>query len=175
LPDSLSPRFGSVNARASEAPLFITHQCAEDPHRRWRGQRPLARGRPSEDCEVRFLDDDGNDVPLGDGEIAPRAPFQMRGYLDDDELTTTFLPGGFMRTRGVEDVLAAHPKVRGVPVVGIPNEKWGEAIAGFVALRPASPPSPARGLPATRPATRARLTRKTLAPVSGCRAAPCRG
>jgi non-ribosomal peptide synthetase component E (peptide arylation enzyme) len=65
--------------------------------------RLLACGRPSEDCEIRLVDADANDVAPGQsGEIARRAPFQMKGYLDEPELNeATFLPGGFMRTRDV--------------------------------------------------------------------------
>jgi acyl-CoA synthetase (AMP-forming)/AMP-acid ligase II len=45
--------------------------------------------------------------------------------------------GGYnVYPREVEDVLAAHPKVRQVVVVGLPDEKWGEAVAAFVALKP---------------------------------------
>jgi non-ribosomal peptide synthetase component E (peptide arylation enzyme) len=41
-------------------------------------------------------------APGEGGEIALRAPFQMKGYLDEPELNAaTFLPGGFMRTRDV--------------------------------------------------------------------------
>ena len=44
--------------------------------------------------------------------------------------------GGYnVYPREVEDVLAAHPHVREVVVVGIPDDKWGEAVAAFVALR----------------------------------------
>jgi acyl-CoA synthetase (AMP-forming)/AMP-acid ligase II len=33
-------------------------------------------------------------------------------------------------------VVAAHPGVREVVVVGIPDDRWGEAVAAFVALKP---------------------------------------
>ncbi|MEA2860196.1 MAG: hypothetical protein QOC72_2235 [Methylobacteriaceae bacterium] len=162
------PRFLQYYGQ-TEAPLFITHLRAEDHIGAGAEARLLACGRPSEDCEIRLVDADGNDVAPGEsGEIALRAPFQMKGYLDEPELNAaTFLPGGFMRTRDVgrfddddylflvdrtsdmivsggynvyprevEDVVAAHPGVREVVVVGIPDDKWGEAVAAFVALKP---------------------------------------
>ncbi|XSC47565.1 class I adenylate-forming enzyme family protein [Bradyrhizobium sp. RDT10] len=47
--------------------------------------------------------------------------------------------GGYnVYPREVEDCLAAHPSVREVVVVGLPDDKWGEVVTAFVALRPGS-------------------------------------
>jgi len=44
----------------------------------------------------------------------------------------------------VEDVLAAHPGVAEVALIGVPDQKWGEAPLAVVAPRdPAAPPTPA--------------------------------
>ena len=44
----------------------------------------------------------------------------------------------------VEDVLAAHPKVAEVAVIGVPDEKWGEAtVAVIMPHAPGDPPSAA--------------------------------
>ena len=36
----------------------------------------------------------------------------------------------------VERVLAQHPAVREVGIIGMPSEKWGEEVTAIVALRP---------------------------------------
>jgi len=38
----------------------------------------------------------------------------------------------------IEDVLHAHPAVLEAAVVGVPDERWGEACAAFVVLREGS-------------------------------------
>ena len=42
----------------------------------------------------------------------------------------------------VEQVLAAHPEVGEVVVVGVPDAKWGEAVAAVVVPRPGANPAP---------------------------------
>ncbi|TRD21636.1 AMP-binding protein [Palleronia caenipelagi] len=53
--------------------------------------------------EVRLLDDDGNDVPLGEaGELAIRGPQVMSGYWQKDEANAkSFTPDGFFLTGDV--------------------------------------------------------------------------
>lgn len=161
------PRFAQYYGQ-SEAPIFITRLTKEDHVGPKAEQRLAACGRPSIDCEVKLVDEDGDPVPEGEaGEIALRTPFAMKGYYNAPELNAQmFLPGGWLRTRDVgrfdedgylylvdrtsdmivtggynvyprevEDALAAHPAVREVVVVGLPDDKWGEAVAAFVALR----------------------------------------
>ena len=85
----------------TEAPLFIARLDKEDHV--GSEQRLLACGRPSVDCELRLIDDKGDDVPAGEqGEIALRAPFVMKGYFNAPELNAaTFVEGGWLRTRDV--------------------------------------------------------------------------
>jgi fatty-acyl-CoA synthase len=94
------PRFVQYYGQ-TEAPLFITTLDKQDhagPERRL-----LACGRPSVDCEIRLIDDKGNDAAPGEqGEIALRAPFAMKGYLNAPDLNAAmFVEGGWLRTRDV--------------------------------------------------------------------------
>jgi fatty-acyl-CoA synthase len=63
--------------------------------------------------------------------------FDVDGYLYlVDRTSDMIVSGGYnVYPREVEDVLAAHPAVREVVVVGLPDDKWGEAVTGFVVLR----------------------------------------
>ena len=49
--------------------------------------------------ELRLLDDDGNDVPLGElGEITVKSPANMRCYLNKPEATAKTMQDGWLRT-----------------------------------------------------------------------------
>lgn len=49
--------------------------------------------------ELRFVDDDGQDVPQGEvGEITVKSPANMRCYLDDEAATKAALQDGWLRT-----------------------------------------------------------------------------
>lgn len=161
------PRFIQYYGQ-TEAPLFITRLGKEDHVGPNADMRMAACGRPSIDCEIRLVNENGVDVAPGEaGEIVVRAPFGMKGYDQAPELNAeTIMPGDWIRTRDVgrfdqdgylylidrtsdmivtggynvyprevEDALSAHPAVREVVVVGIPDDKWGEAVAAFVSLR----------------------------------------
>ncbi|GAB46985.1 fatty acyl-CoA synthetase [Mobilicoccus pelagius] len=62
------------------------------------------------------------------------------GYLTIvDRVRDVINTGGVLvAPREVEDVLYAHPAVAEVAVVGIPDDKWGEAVYAFVVPRPGS-------------------------------------
>ena len=85
----------------TEAPLAICNlQKAE--HAGASPERLLSCGRPSVDCELRVVDEAGEDLAAGEpGEIALRAPFAMTGYTDPELNGSAFLPGGWLRTRDV--------------------------------------------------------------------------
>lgn len=161
------PRFVQYYGQ-TEAPLAICvldkqAHVGEGAEARWG-----ACGRPATDCEIRLIDEAGKDVKPGEpGEVALRAPFRMKGYLEADALNAeTILPGDWLRTRDigrwddegylhlidrtsdmivtggynvypreVEDILTAHAAVRECAVVGLPDDRWGEVVTAFVAVR----------------------------------------
>ncbi len=66
------------------------------------------------------------------------------GYLDEDgylflldRSKDLIISGGEnIYPREVEEVLARHPAVREVTVIGVPDSQWGEAVKAVVALQP---------------------------------------
>jgi long-chain acyl-CoA synthetase len=42
----------------------------------------------------------------------------------------------------VESAIYGHPDVAEVAVIGVPDEKWGEAVKAVVALKPGASPDP---------------------------------
>ena len=147
----------------TEAPLAICALSKQD-HVGADAARLLSCGRPAVECEIRLVDEQGEDVAAGEpGEIVLRAPFAMKGYTDP--AIEAFLPGRWLRTRDVgrfdeqgyltlvdrtsdmivtggynvyprevEDVLSGHPAVAQVAVVGLPDDVWGEAVTAFAVL-----------------------------------------
>jgi fatty-acyl-CoA synthase len=61
-----------------------------------------------------------------------------RGYLYIvDRKKDMIVSGGFnIFPREVEDVLSSHPDVAMAAVIGVPHEKWGEAVAALVVAKP---------------------------------------
>ncbi len=73
------------------------------------------------------------------------------GVLDDDGLLTIvdrakdiIVTGGEnVASREVEDVIAEHPAVARVAVVGVPDDRWGEAVCAVLVLRAGADRDPA--------------------------------
>lgn len=62
-------------------------------------QRATTDGIPCPGTEVRIVDEEGNDLPLGhDGEIVTRGPELFIGYTDPQLDLENFLPGAWFRT-----------------------------------------------------------------------------
>jgi long-chain acyl-CoA synthetase len=118
-------------------------------------------GVPLPNTRLKIIDDDGQEVPLGQpGEIAIQGPQVMAGYWQrPDETAKVMLPDGWFKSgdigimdaRGyfkivdrkkdmilvsgfnvypneVEDVVASLPGVLECAVIGVPDDKSGEAV-----------------------------------------------
>jgi len=79
---------------SSEHPV-ITSGTPDDPA----AKRAATDGRIMPGSEIRVLDDDDGEVPVGiDGEIVSRGPELMLGYTDPRLDVESHLPGGWFRT-----------------------------------------------------------------------------
>ena len=69
--------------------------------------------------------------------------FDDEGYLYIvDRTKDMVITGGFnVFPREVEDVISTHPAVNMVMVIGVPDDKWGEAVKAVVVLHPDHAPS----------------------------------
>lgn len=78
---------------------------------------------------------------LHTGDIARK---DERGYMFIlDRKKDMIVSGGFnVFPREIEDVLSEHSDVAMVAVVGIPDEKWGEAVTAIIVPREGSNPNP---------------------------------
>jgi fatty-acyl-CoA synthase/long-chain acyl-CoA synthetase len=99
-------RFGPVFMQLygqSEAPNFITRLPREahvtDPAH---AQRLRSCGQPTAMCEVRIVDEEGNDCPRGkEGEVVARTAYTMTGYHRLPEATDRALRDGWLYTGDV--------------------------------------------------------------------------
>jgi len=109
--------------------------------------RPVSQGEPGEICVSGPLLADGywklpdetsrtfKDGWLHTGDMA-REDADGFWYIVD-RVKDMIVTGGFnVFPREVEDVIAEHPAIAQVCVVGAPDEKWGEAVTAVVVLRP---------------------------------------
>ena len=78
---------------------------------------------------------------LHTGDMATR---DADGYLYIvDRKKDMIISGGFnVFPREIEDVLISHPDVAMAAVIGIPDERWGEAVTALVVGRPGTHPDP---------------------------------
>jgi long-chain acyl-CoA synthetase len=129
---------------------------------------PGSIGRPVPGIELRLVDENGDDVLVGDsGEIWIRGENIFAGYLHDPEATARVLSrDGWLRTGDiavvdedghlymvdrakdliivsgfnvfpaeVEGVLASHPDIAEVTVIGTAHPHTGEAVRAYVVAR----------------------------------------
>lgn len=128
-------------------------------------KRLTSIGRACLGYETKVVDDEGKGVGLGGiGELAVRGGGVAKGYWNKPEATDfkdgwwysgdivqidedgyyyvidrkkdMVLTGGMnVYPREVEDVIASHPAVNLVSVIGVPDEKWGESVKAVVVLK----------------------------------------
>jgi fatty-acyl-CoA synthase len=78
---------------------------------------------------------------LHTGDVAIRAPDGILRIVDRKK--DMIVTGGFnVYAREVEDVLVEHPQVRQAAVIGVPDEKWGEAVKAVVVTEPGASIAP---------------------------------
>lgn len=72
---------------------------------------------------------------LHTGDVAVRSPDGFLRIVDRKK--DMIVTGGFnVYAREVEDVLVEHPLVRQAGVIGVPDDRWGEAVKAIVVLEP---------------------------------------
>lgn len=128
-----------------------------------------AVGLPGPLTRVRLVDDNGADVPVGsEGEVIVHGPNVIAGYWNRDDVSLKqdgwmhtgdvgradadgyitivdrrkdmFISGGEnVYPVEVESVLAHHPAIREVAVIGVPDPRWGEVGRAFIVLAPDQP------------------------------------
>jgi fatty-acyl-CoA synthase len=72
------------------------------------------------------------------------------GYMDEDgyvyihdRVKDMIISGGEnVYPAEVESAIYGHPDVADVAVIGVPDEKWGEAVKAMVVLKPDAKPNP---------------------------------
>jgi acyl-CoA synthetase (AMP-forming)/AMP-acid ligase II len=99
--DLLGPRLSQIYGQG-EAPMTITGLSkahhAEQDHPRWE-ERLGSTGIARTDVEVRVVDGEDRDVPIGEsGEIVARGDVVMAGYWRDEAATAHTLRGGWLHT-----------------------------------------------------------------------------
>jgi long-chain acyl-CoA synthetase len=141
------------------APVLTTTLCSPQP-------KPGSIGRPIPGVELRLVDETGLEVEEDDpGEVVVRGDNVFSGYWPDgaggrdaegwfrtgdvayadadgdlflvDRVRDLILVSGFnVYPREVEDVIATHPQVAEVAVVGVPHPYTGETVRALVVPRP---------------------------------------
>jgi acyl-CoA synthetase (AMP-forming)/AMP-acid ligase II len=128
-------------------------------------RRLTSIGRACLGYETKVVDEEGNPVAAGGiGELAVKGGGVAQGYWNQPEASDfrdgwwysgdlvrvdeggfynvvdrkkdMILTGGMnVSPREVEDVIATHPAVNLVSVIGVPDEKWGEAVKAVIVLK----------------------------------------
>ncbi|ABQ68269.1 AMP-dependent synthetase and ligase [Rhizorhabdus wittichii RW1] len=80
-----------------------------------------------------------------------------------DRKKEMIITGGFnVYSREIEDVIAELPEISAVAVIGVPDDKWGEAVKAVVVARPGEQVDPARLIELVRARKGAHQAPKTV-------------
>jgi fatty-acyl-CoA synthase/long-chain acyl-CoA synthetase len=84
----------------TECPQIVMTMSMDDHEKAMTNPKLLSScGKPSQMASVRIVDDNGNEVPTGEvGEIIVNAPFTMKGYLNNPDLTASVMRDGWLHT-----------------------------------------------------------------------------
>jgi len=121
-------------------------------------------GRPCLSSEAKVMRADGSDAPDDEvGELLIRGPLVFQGYWNNEAETRaaivdrkkdSIITGGLnVYPAEVESALLELDGVLECAAYGVPDEKWGEAVAASVVLAPGSATTPARSGPPCAPAS----------------------
>jgi acyl-CoA synthetase (AMP-forming)/AMP-acid ligase II len=160
--DVFFPFYGMAESYSSGMVLRREEQFSEGTEQQLR--HLLSAGKPMVQIQVRVVGEDGSDVSRDNetpGEIWMREYFRMPeetaavragewlktgdiAVVDDEGFVTIvdrskdiIITGGInVYSRDVEEALHAHPGVAAAAAIGVPHDRWGEAIHGVVVLVP---------------------------------------
>lgn len=123
-------------------------------------------GRINANCELKLVDNEGNEVPTGEvGEAIVRSSMVFKGYIKNEELNKKVFTNGWFHTEDlmrrdnagfyylvdrkkdmiktggenvyaqeVEDVLRSHPCIFDCALIGVEDDRFGEAVAAAIIL-----------------------------------------
>lgn len=102
--DLLGPKLVQIYGQG-EAPMTITglprHIYVDRDHPKWE-QRIASTGFPRTDVEVRVVDENGTDLPVGEpGEVICRGDIVMAGYWNNPDATASAIRDGWLWTGDV--------------------------------------------------------------------------
>ncbi|MDA7946442.1 MAG: AMP-binding protein [Hyphomicrobiaceae bacterium] len=127
--DVLGPKFVQIYGQG-ESPMTITalsrELVADRAHPRWR-ERAASVGLPHSCVQVRVVDADGNDVPVGEvGEILVQGATVMGGYWRNEQATTETVRDGWLWTGDTgaldeDGFLTLHDRSKDVIISGGAN------------------------------------------------------
>ena len=164
--ERIGPVFSHLDGQTECYPIAVLRKADHD---RNAPELALSCGFPVDACEVKILDDAGQEVAVGEpGEICVRSPYVMAEYRKRPEQTASTLRDGWLRTDDIaraddrgymfildrkKDMIVSggfniYPRevedvlaTHAGVLMGAPDDKCGEAVTAFVVARGDAPPT----------------------------------